>query len=155
MEMDGLLVVIGVSFVLIGALMLISILSRFIARRQADAASRSDPEAARETENETETDYSATTDWRSVKIAPGAERCEYASILTGKVFLIDEAPPLPLANCHQHSCSCRYIYLDDRRSGADRRNGDDDPGRDAPGQTGLGRRGGRRRGGRRAADLMA
>ena len=145
--MDGLLIVIVVSFVLVGALVLISRLSEFLARRQAEAAAPSDPEP----EPAPETDRTETTDWRSVKIAPGAKRCEYASILTGKVFLIDEAPPLPLVNCHQSDCFCRYVYLDDRRSGIDRRIGADDPGHGAATE----RTDRRRRGGRRTADAVA
>ena len=59
--------------------------------------------------------------WRSVKIAPGLMSCDYANILAGKVFLAREAPPLPLANCGETECRCKYIHLQDRRSGGDRR----------------------------------
>ena len=139
--MDELLVIILVSFLLIGGLFLLSSLFDFSAWRKSDAPSRVRTDA--------ESGSPDNTRWRSVKIVPGASRCEYASILSGKVFLLSEAPPLPLVNCKQTDCNCRYIHLDDRRSGIDRRDGIDDPGiHPSQGQSDR-----RRRGGRRAADL--
>ena len=141
--MDGLLIIILVSFLLIGGLFLISNLFDFPGKRKTDVQ--------RPTRADAQSDNLDDTRWRSVKIAPGAARCEYASILSGKVFLLSEAPPLPLVNCNQTDCSCRYIHLDDRRSGIDRRDGPDTPGpQPSSAQTDQ-----RRRGGRRAADLVA
>ncbi len=64
---------------------------------------------------------SEDTKWRSVRIRPGLISCDRVADLTGKVFLSQEAPTLPLENCTETECRCHYIFLDDRRSGTDRR----------------------------------
>ena len=141
--MDELLIIVLVSFLLVGGLFLVSNLFDFPGQRKSDTEGRTDAEA--------KTDSDEDTRWRSVKVAPGAAHCEYASILSGKVFLLSEAPPLPLVNCNEANCNCRYIHLDDRRSGIDRRDRLDAPAHQpSPAQTDR-----RRRGGRRAADLVA
>lgn len=66
-------------------------------------------------------DSSSDTKWRSVKIRPGLITCERATNLEGQIFLSKEAPALPLDNCSEEDCHCHYIFLDDRRSGLDRR----------------------------------
>ena len=142
--MDGLLVVIILSFVIIGGLILVSNLFDFSGQKKSVTA---EPETAAP---DPEPEYHEITRWRSVKISPGTRCCDYAGILSGKVFLLSEAPPLPLVNCAETNCSCRYIYLDDRRSGSDRRTGPIDPGYDLS-TTPSDRR---RRSGRRAADLV-
>ncbi len=68
-----------------------------------------------------EPDSSADTRWRSVKIRPGLIACERVDSLNGQVFLSRDAPELPLANCTEADCHCHYVFLDDRRSGIDRR----------------------------------
>lgn len=67
------------------------------------------------------TDSSSDTRWRSVKIRPGMSPCRPVAEITGRIFLAPDAPALPLANCTQKSCQCRYVFLEDRRSGEDRR----------------------------------
>ena len=66
-------------------------------------------------------DSSSDTRWRSVKIRPGASTCRPVAEITGHIFLAQDAPSLPLANCSQKNCQCRYVFLEDRRSGDDRR----------------------------------
>ena len=61
------------------------------------------------------------TKWRSVRVRPGLIACDRVASLTGQVFLAREAPELPLANCSERDCRCHYVFLDDRRSGTDRR----------------------------------
>ena len=61
------------------------------------------------------------TRWRAVKIAPGLLACDAAQKLTDRVFLANESPHLPLGSCARADCDCKYIHLDDRRSGGDRR----------------------------------
>lgn len=61
------------------------------------------------------------TRWRAVKVAPGLIACDAAEKLSGRVFLASESPHLPLGNCAQANCQCKYVHLDDRRSGGDRR----------------------------------
>jgi hypothetical protein len=55
------------------------------------------------------------TKWRSVRIRPGLIACRQVADLNGQVFLSREVPELPL------DCRCHYVFLDDRRSGTDRR----------------------------------
>jgi hypothetical protein len=64
---------------------------------------------------------SEDTKWRSVKIRPGLIACDRVADMTGQIFLSRAAPSLPLENCTEKDCRCHYIFLDDRRSGTDRR----------------------------------
>jgi len=59
--------------------------------------------------------------WRAVKIAPGLISCDAAGKLAGKVFLSRESPQFPLEGCTEKDCRCKYVHLDDRRDGSDRR----------------------------------
>ena len=61
------------------------------------------------------------TRWRAVRIEPGLMSCETAAGYADQVFLAREAPRLPLAECTEQECRCKYIHLEDRRSGGDRR----------------------------------
>ena len=61
------------------------------------------------------------TRWRAVKIAPGLIACDAAQELSDRIFLASESPHLPLGDCAQRDCRCRYVHLDDRRHGGDRR----------------------------------
>ena len=64
---------------------------------------------------------SEDTKWRSVKIRPGLIACDRVADMAGQIFLSQEAPSLPLENCTEQDCRCHYIFLDDRRTGTDRR----------------------------------
>jgi hypothetical protein len=64
---------------------------------------------------------SEDTRWRSVKIRPGLIACDHVADLTGQIFLSREAPSLPLETCTEEDCRCHYIFLNDRRTGTDRR----------------------------------
>ncbi|MCP4982054.1 MAG: hypothetical protein GY935_16375 [Gammaproteobacteria bacterium] len=66
-------------------------------------------------------DSSTETRWRSVKIRPGLISCKSVASLNQQIFLSKDAPALPLAGCSENDCNCHYIFLDDRRSGSDRR----------------------------------
>ena len=67
------------------------------------------------------TDTSIDTKWRLVKIRTGLMSCTSATAITGKVFLSRDTPQLPLEGCNEKNCNCHYIFLDDRRSGSNRR----------------------------------
>ena len=64
---------------------------------------------------------STDAQWRSVRIRPGLISCDRVANLADQVFLSKEAPELPLPNCTERDCRCHYVFLDDRRSGIDRR----------------------------------
>lgn len=59
--------------------------------------------------------------WKAVKVEKGLFCCQKVELIVDKVFLVDEAPVLPLAQCDSKECSCKYIHLDDRREEDDRR----------------------------------
>ena len=68
-----------------------------------------------------DSDPSADTEWRSVKIRPGLICCKQVTALSDQLFLSKDAPPLPLPDCAEVNCSCHYLFFGDRRSGLDRR----------------------------------
>ena len=53
--------------------------------------------------------------WHSVSIIPGPKRCEAVSKMLGERYLSAKAPLLPLKDCTEPNCSCRYKHHDDRR----------------------------------------
>ena len=62
-----------------------------------------------------------TGDFRAVEIAPSIMCCTAATQVTGKSYLLREAPRLPLMGCTMPTnCSCRFRKNADRRD-SDRR----------------------------------
>ncbi|MBT8085637.1 MAG: hypothetical protein HKN35_05045 [Woeseia sp.] len=59
--------------------------------------------------------------FHGVSIRPGLSSCHAASALTGKRFLPDAIPLLPLKDCSEPTCSCRFEHHRDRRDEDDRR----------------------------------
>ena len=53
--------------------------------------------------------------WHSVSIAPGPTRCEAVTKMLGERYLSKTAPLLPLKDCTESACTCRYRHHDDRR----------------------------------------
>jgi hypothetical protein len=51
----------------------------------------------------------------SVSIQFGASACPAVKALTGKRFLANEAPTVPLENCNSASCTCKYVHHEIRR----------------------------------------
>lgn len=64
---------------------------------------------------------SSDTRWRSVKIRPGLMSCKPVAAISSQIFLSRDAPSLPLQDCTEEDCRCHYIFLEDRRSGGERR----------------------------------
>ena len=61
---------------------------------------------------------------RAVSIEPAHISCVAVRLAGSQRFLSEEAPALPLAECTEAECECRYVHHSDRRSGArDRRLG--------------------------------
>jgi len=58
---------------------------------------------------------------RLVKIDPGSTSCVGARKMIDQIFLTKEAPDLPLGQCSEDKCLCKYTFLDDRRSLGHRR----------------------------------
>jgi len=66
--------------------------------------------------------YSAGTPFHAVSIHPEPNCCSAVRTVQSYRFLSEEAPGLPLPQCDQATCGCKYKHHSDRRSGArDRR----------------------------------
>ena len=61
------------------------------------------------------------TTYHAVSIKFGERACEAARTMSGRRFLSNAAPRLPLADCDAAECHCRFVHHTDRRSGKDRR----------------------------------
>ncbi len=59
--------------------------------------------------------------WAAVRIKPGLICCRKAELMVDQVFLVSEAPDLPLAQCDSKDCRCKYTHLNDRREEDERR----------------------------------
>ncbi len=59
--------------------------------------------------------------WGSITIQPGTISCRSVAEITNRPFPAQDVPSLPLKDCTQENCRCRYNFLKDRRSGDDRR----------------------------------
>jgi hypothetical protein len=53
--------------------------------------------------------------WHAVTILPGPKRCVAVTKLLNQRYLSKEAPVLPLKDCTEPACTCRYRHHDDRR----------------------------------------
>ena len=93
----------------------------------------------------------SSTQWRAVKIVPDLFCCDAVGELSGQVYLSTESPRLPLEGCSEKDCRCRYMHLEDRRSGGDRRIELDELSAFLPASQSERRR----VGGRRATDMTA
>ncbi|OYY50752.1 MAG: hypothetical protein B7X95_02770 [Methylophilaceae bacterium 17-44-8] len=63
----------------------------------------------------------AKPSYRCVKIEYGNQACQQVKSFQAKPILVNDAPRLPLPDCHVTQCDCKFIRFDDRRSGEDRR----------------------------------
>lgn len=60
--------------------------------------------------------------YSAVRVKPHQHACNAAFDISHRVFLVSEAPILPLRDCDKaESCRCGYTHYDDRRQGRDRR----------------------------------
>ncbi len=61
------------------------------------------------------------SDFHAVAIRPCKDACAAVRALEGRKFLSHNPPFLPLADCDQSMCKCRYQHHSDRRGRDDRR----------------------------------
>ena len=108
----SLVIVAGVVVILIIALLLL------IARM---SASRKLPRRAGKPPARSAREVKSSTRWRAVRIAPGLICCAAVREHDEQVFLSSESPTLPIDGCDVADCRCKYIHLEDRRAGSDRR----------------------------------
>lgn len=107
--MDALLVIFAIAVAVIAFYLL---LAKLLSRKPPNAR----PARSAVAEGE-----QADTRWRAVKVAPGLICCDAVSELSGQVFLSRLSPKLPMDECTVEECRCKYIHLEDRRNGGDRR----------------------------------
>ena len=56
-------------------------------------------------------------EFRGVEVIPDANACcKSVAALAGRRLLIDEAPQLPMPDCEQAACECRFQQFSDRRA---------------------------------------
>jgi hypothetical protein len=73
---------------------------------------------------ESEEKFSASQ-FRCVLIEAGNNACQHAIAYKNRPILLDAAPVLPLKSCNMSACECKFVRMDDRRSGIDRRDNQD------------------------------
>ncbi len=59
--------------------------------------------------------------FHAVAIKYSENACDAAKAMTGRRFLSNAAPHLPLPECDFPECRCKFAHYDDRRKGRDRR----------------------------------
>jgi len=59
--------------------------------------------------------------FHAVAIKYAENACDAAKAMTGRRFLSNAAPRLPLPECDFADCSCKFAHYKDRRTGRDRR----------------------------------
>lgn len=59
--------------------------------------------------------------FHAVSIEAGPRSCAEAKARDGRRYLSAAAPMLPLRECTQPTCQCRYVHHKDRRTERDRR----------------------------------
>ena len=96
---------------LLGLLLLLSIVGLlvWIRRDKADSTAKS---AARADDNRA---------FHAVAIEYSDKACDAAKAMTGRRFLSNAAPRLPLPECDLLECRCRFVHFKDRRTNRDRR----------------------------------
>jgi len=108
----SLVIVAGAIVILLIALMLL------IARM---SASRKPPGRIRKPPSRSAQEVKPGARWRAVRIVPGLICCAAVRQHDEQVFLSSESPTLPMDGCDVADCRCKYIHLEDRRTGSDRR----------------------------------
>lgn len=61
------------------------------------------------------------TAYHAVSIKFDQNACDAAKEMSGRRFLSNAAPRLPLPECKALECRCRFVHHKDRRAGKDRR----------------------------------
>ena len=97
---------------LLGAALLLLVLWLYVRRRGQAEKSAEPAQEPRETGN---------TAYHAVSIKFDKHACAAAKEMSGRRFLSNAAPRLPLPGCNALECRCRFNHHSDRRAGKDRR----------------------------------
>jgi hypothetical protein len=96
---------------LLGSAIVLVVLWLFV-RNRSQSKKTSEPEKPKATED---------TAYHAVSIKFDEKACEAAKMMSGRRFLSNAAPRLPLPDCSALDCRCRFAHHKDRRAAKDRR----------------------------------
>lgn len=96
---------------MLGALLVLTVAWLIVRVRQNKATEKAESMPASK-------DYGA---YHAVAIKYAENACDAAKAMTGRRFLSNAAPHLPLPECNFPECHCTFAHYDDRRARRDRR----------------------------------
>jgi hypothetical protein len=96
---------------MLGALLVLTVAWLIVRIRQNKAATKA----------EMKPQSKGLGEYRAVAIKYSENACDAAKAMTGRRFLSNAAPRLPLPECDFLECRCQFAHHDDRRGGRDRR----------------------------------
>jgi hypothetical protein len=96
---------------MLGALLVLTVAWLIVRIRQNKAATKAELKPQSKDRGE----------YRAVSIKYSENACNAAKAMTGRRFLSNAAPRLPLPECDFLECRCQFAHHDDRRAGRDRR----------------------------------
>jgi hypothetical protein len=103
------------------AILIIAALAGIVLLKMRPAGKSSRGRAGAATGAEVGRPAKARASFHSVSISMDASPCHAIRKYEGKRLLSNEAPGLPLPDCDQSNCSCRFEHFDDRRDAGNRR----------------------------------
>ena len=110
----------NISLVIVAGAIVILLIALLMLIARMSASSKP-PRPAGKPASRAAQEVKASTRWRAVRIAPGLICCDAVREYDEQVFLSSESPTLPVDGCNVADCRCKYIHLEDRRTGSDRR----------------------------------
>jgi len=96
---------------LLGALLALAVVWLVVRIRQNKAATKA----------ESRPTTSDRGQYQAVAIKYSENACDAAKAMTGRRFLANAAPRLPLPGCNFPECRCQFAHYKDRRANRDRR----------------------------------
>jgi hypothetical protein len=96
---------------LLGALLILSVVWLVVRIRANKAATKA----------ESRPNTSDQGQYQAVAIKYAENACDAAKAMTGRRFLANAAPRLPLPECNFPECRCQFAHYKDRRATSDRR----------------------------------
>jgi len=96
---------------LLGALLALAVVWLVVRIRQNKAATKA----------ESRPDPTDRGKYQAVAIKYAENACDAAKAMTGRRFLANAAPRLPLPECNFPECRCQFAHYKDRRANRDRR----------------------------------
>lgn len=96
---------------LLGALLILTVIWLVVRIRRNKAAEKAEMRLA----------APSTSKFQAVAIKYSENACDAAKAMTGRRFLANAPPRLPLPECDFLECRCKFAHYDDRRAGHDRR----------------------------------